>query len=376
MEYVDGGDLLDYVMSRQGLSAFPSPLSIIPPTHRPSAEESETREIALMVCEAVSYLHSQGVAHRDLKPENLLLSKGLRPLCKVTDFGLAKMVDNNVRRFPLCSQCGRELMYLARRLCTLSEGTFRSVGLADGSPCRLRTMCGTPTYLAPGPSPSSLPRDSFPNFNQTEVILADNRQSGYGNAVDAWSIGVVLYSCLTNATPFDESESTPLPERMAARRVDFDQVRENGVSETGASFFLPSARSFAHKEPRSDQLPGTTPHCRPRKEDVCSCVALFSTSRECLLTLRAFSRRRRPQAPLARHDLHRRHLCPRSPPPRLLPSLQLGRRTPTTHPRRRLSRRHLSDFFWLFRRLDALLSTTGCVPPPFGLCSTLLTIES
>jgi serine/threonine/tyrosine protein kinase RAD53 len=49
-----------------------------------------------MICQAVAYLHSKGVAHRDLKPENLLLSRGSRPLCKVTDFGLAKMVDNNV----------------------------------------------------------------------------------------------------------------------------------------------------------------------------------------------------------------------------------------------------------------------------------------
>lgn len=49
-----------------------------------------------MVCEAVAYLHSQGVAHRDLKPENLLLTRGLRPLCKVTDFGLAKMVSDGV----------------------------------------------------------------------------------------------------------------------------------------------------------------------------------------------------------------------------------------------------------------------------------------
>ena len=52
-----------------------------------------------MVCEAVAYLHSKGVAHRDLKPENLLLTRGARPLAKVTDFGLAKMVDTNVRSF-------------------------------------------------------------------------------------------------------------------------------------------------------------------------------------------------------------------------------------------------------------------------------------
>lgn len=50
-----------------------------------------------MVCDAVAYLHERGIAHRDLKPENLLLTKGSRPLCKVTDFGLAKMIDEGVR---------------------------------------------------------------------------------------------------------------------------------------------------------------------------------------------------------------------------------------------------------------------------------------
>lgn len=50
-----------------------------------------------MVCEAVAYLHSRRITHRDLKPENLLLTKGTRPICKVTDFGLAKMVHDGVR---------------------------------------------------------------------------------------------------------------------------------------------------------------------------------------------------------------------------------------------------------------------------------------
>ncbi|BGO90811.1 hypothetical protein NBRC10512_000126 [Rhodotorula toruloides] len=161
LEYVDGGDLLDYVMKRRGL------------------KENETREIALMICEAVAYLHSQGVTHRDLKPENLLLTKAAHPVCKVTDFGLAKMVDDQTM---------------------------------------LRTMCGTPTYLAP------------------EVILHPEAVRGYGSLVDAWSIGVVLYSCLTNQIPFDESESTPLPQRMAQRTVNLGILRGFGVSEIGCDF--------------------------------------------------------------------------------------------------------------------------------------------
>ncbi|GAA6010087.1 hypothetical protein JCM11491_005861 [Sporobolomyces phaffii] len=161
LEYVDGGDLLDYTMKKKGLS------------------ERETREIALMVCQAVAYLHSCGITHRDLKPENLLLTKSNKPVCKVTDFGLAKMVTDQTM---------------------------------------LKTMCGTPTYLAP------------------EVILNPNPQAGYSPAVDAWSIGVVLFSLLTCQTPFDESESTPLPQRMRERRVDFDFLIGEGLSELCVDF--------------------------------------------------------------------------------------------------------------------------------------------
>ncbi|GAA6063026.1 hypothetical protein JCM10212_001805 [Sporobolomyces blumeae] len=161
LEYVDGGDLLDYTMKKKGLS------------------ERETREIAAMVCQAVAYLHSRGITHRDLKPENLLLTKGAKPVCKVTDFGLAKMVTDQTM---------------------------------------LKTMCGTPTYLAP------------------EVILNPNPSAGYSPLVDAWSIGVVLFSLLTCQTPFDESESTPLPQRMRERQVDFEFLRGEGLSEVCLDF--------------------------------------------------------------------------------------------------------------------------------------------
>ncbi|GAA5964878.1 hypothetical protein JCM3765_005809 [Sporobolomyces pararoseus] len=161
LEFVDGGDLLDYTMKKRGVP------------------ERETREIALMVCQAVSYLHSRGITHRDLKPENLLLTKSRKPVCKVTDFGLAKMVTDQTM---------------------------------------LKTMCGTPTYLAP------------------EVILNPNPAAGYSPAVDAWSIGVVIFSLLTCQTPFDESESTPLPQRMKERQVDFNYLLSEGFSPMCVDF--------------------------------------------------------------------------------------------------------------------------------------------
>ena len=75
-----------------------------------------------------------------------------------------------------------------------------------------------------------------------EVILNTTPQAGYGTAVDSWSVGVVLYCCLTNSTPFDDSESMALPEKMKIRSVDYDVLREMEISETGESYMFHSTR--------------------------------------------------------------------------------------------------------------------------------------
>ncbi|KAK0213283.1 kinase-like domain-containing protein [Desarmillaria ectypa] len=150
LELVEGGDLLDYITSRDGLS------------------EDLTRHIAWQLCDALAYVHSLGVTHRDLKPENVLLTKDDPPIIKVADFGLAKVVD---------------------------------------SLTMLRTMCGTPSYLAP------------------EVVKQENHQ-GYDNLVDSWSVGVIVYSMLTNTTPFIEDENQPdIRTRIAERWIHWGPLK-------------------------------------------------------------------------------------------------------------------------------------------------------
>ncbi|KAI5117858.1 hypothetical protein M0805_007701 [Coniferiporia weirii] len=92
LEYVEGGDMLDYIISRDGIS------------------EDESRSFTYQLCDALKYIHAKGIAHRDLKPENILLTKDTPPILKVADFGLAKAVD---------------------------------------SMTQFKTTCGTPIYLAP-----------------------------------------------------------------------------------------------------------------------------------------------------------------------------------------------------------------------------------
>jgi len=55
----------------------------------------EAAELFLQILEGLKYIHDKGYAHRDLKPENILLFD--ENTLKITDFGLAKKVDENTR---------------------------------------------------------------------------------------------------------------------------------------------------------------------------------------------------------------------------------------------------------------------------------------
>ena len=73
MEYCDGGELFDYIVSKQHLS------------------EKQACEFFQEIIDALTYLHSQNIVHRDVKPENILLeSFGKKMTCKLIDFGISR----------------------------------------------------------------------------------------------------------------------------------------------------------------------------------------------------------------------------------------------------------------------------------------------
>lgn len=147
LELVEGGELFERVIS---LGRFP---------------EATAKLLFYEMLVAVKYLHDQGITHRDLKPENILLaSEDRETLVKVTDFGLSKFVGEN---------------------------------------SLMKTLCGTPSYLAP-------------------EVLKTAGTAGYDKAVDCWSLGVILYIMLGGYPPFsDEITEYTLRDQICEGRYSF-----------------------------------------------------------------------------------------------------------------------------------------------------------
>src|SRR5262249_5938942 len=76
MEFIDGHDLHELVRRKQRL------------------DPAEAREYLLQATRALDHAHRQGLVHRDIKPPNFLVTQHEgKPLLKLTDFGLARMVE-------------------------------------------------------------------------------------------------------------------------------------------------------------------------------------------------------------------------------------------------------------------------------------------
>ena len=81
MEFVEGTSLRAIIRDSQGMSM------------------ERALDFAKQICEALTYMHSNGVVHRDLKPENILITEEGK--IKIMDFGIA--LDESARRPLTCS---------------------------------------------------------------------------------------------------------------------------------------------------------------------------------------------------------------------------------------------------------------------------------
>ena len=73
MEFAEGGSVVDWV---ERFGPMPPRLAV---------------EVTLALCAGVGAAHDQGIIHRDVKPQNLLIATD--GTCKVTDFGIAQVVE-------------------------------------------------------------------------------------------------------------------------------------------------------------------------------------------------------------------------------------------------------------------------------------------
>jgi eukaryotic-like serine/threonine-protein kinase len=174
---------------------------------------AQTLAIVLPVISAVGAAHREGVVHRDLKPANIFLSKDSigRVLPKVVDFGISKIMQED-RGFDLTKSAA---------------------------------VLGTPYYMAP---------------EQVHSIKRTDARS------DQYSLGVILYECLTGRHPFTgeslfelmtsitTTDATPVHEVEASVPVGVSEVVRRAMSRDPAQRF-PSVRELGQALiPFADEL--------------------------------------------------------------------------------------------------------------------------
>jgi uncharacterized protein (TIGR03067 family) len=118
-------------------------------------ELKEILRIGMQTADGLAAAHAQGVIHRDIKPANILLENGV-PRVKITDFGLARAVDD-------------------------ASLTHRGV------------VAGTPQYMSP------------------EQALGEPQD----HRTDLFSLGSVLYGLCTGRPPFRAANTLAVLRRVA-----------------------------------------------------------------------------------------------------------------------------------------------------------------
>ncbi|WP_437783786.1 protein kinase domain-containing protein [Sorangium sp. So ce1097] len=132
-------------------------------------EPAAALRVLLRVAEGLAFAHAQGIVHRDIKPQNIFLPGGELERATIVDLGLARLAD------------------------------------ATTSLTRTGATVGTPSYMAP------------------EQVIGEGEVDA---RADIYSLGCVLFTCLTGRPPFTAAH----PLAMLARVVFEEPPRASSLA--------------------------------------------------------------------------------------------------------------------------------------------------
>uniref|UniRef100_A0A672NEJ8 non-specific serine/threonine protein kinase n=1 Tax=Sinocyclocheilus grahami TaxID=75366 RepID=A0A672NEJ8_SINGR len=229
--------------------------------------EDTIRVFLQQIAGAMRVLQAKGIIHRDLKPQNILLSHPAgrkshsnNTCIKIADFGFARYLQNNMMA---------------------------------------ATLCGSPMYMAP------------------EVIMSQN----YDAKADLWSIGTIVFQCLTGKAPFQASSpqdlrlfyeknktlSPNIPRETSSHlrhlllgllqrnhkdRMDFDEFFRHPFLEASSSMKKSApvtVTCFPNSASASSCSSSSTSHLASPPVSVCVFMSVFSGGSLCQLRPSEFS---------------------------------------------------------------------------------------
>ena len=205
MDFLPGGDLMNLLMKKEILT------------------EDEARFYTAEMILAVDSVHKLNCIHRDLKPDNILIDK--RGHIQLSDFGLSKLSDNAF--YPMsskeASQPPKKLMNQGKDIITKANPNMNlnnSLKLNKKFHKKSRLLAystvGTPDYIAP------------------EVF----GQSGYGQEVDWWSIGVMFFEMVVGYPPFFSENPSDTCKKIIKWKENFSIPEDAELSPEAENLIL------------------------------------------------------------------------------------------------------------------------------------------
>ena len=206
MDFLPGGDLMNLLMKKEVLT------------------EDEARFYTAEMILAVDSVHKLNCIHRDLKPDNILIDKNGH--IQLSDFGLAKIADKTF--FPITQKD--------------NAGPQRVVNNASDSITSLNTNYTNNNYSIRNPSGLRPRRNRLiaystvgtPDYIAPEVFS----QSGYGEEVDWWSIGVMFFEMVVGFPPFFSENPSDTCKKIVKWRENFSIPADANLSPEAESFIL------------------------------------------------------------------------------------------------------------------------------------------